>query len=99
MRTWDQLSKLERSMSLGRAKVLLINLVIDGVVEIDMPNVETRKVFNRIIKDMRQVNNKDKRIALLYSDKSVSMELEKLVTAAAHGARYDDKGLTIMEQQ
>lgn len=99
MRTWDQLNKAERSIVLERTKSLLLDLIVDGVIEVDMPNVEARKVFSQIIKGMRQTDNRDTRIASLYSDKFISKELEKLVKAAAQGASYEDNSLTIMELQ
>lgn len=98
MKTWGQLTSLERSTALQRAKTLLVSLIIEGVIEVEMPNAITQRTFNQILIDSRRDENPNMGMMMLYANKAIDKELDRISIAAAHGARYDDIGNALMNQ-
>jgi len=92
MKTFGQLSSIERSTAIQRAKTLLVDLIIEGVIEVKMPNAIVQKSFDRILTDMRRNENPNMGMMLLFADKSIDKELDRISIAAAQGARYDNNG-------
>lgn len=98
MKTFGQLTSIERSTAIQRAKALLVTLIVEGVIEVKMPNTIVQKSFDRILVDMRQTDNSNTGMMMLFADKSIDKELDRISIAAAHGAQYDDNGNALMDQ-
>lgn len=92
MKTFGELTFEERNMAVERAKDLLIGLVIEGVIEIEMPNHIVQSQFERILSDGRKSENMKLARELLVSHVTINRELDKISIASAEGARYDNNG-------
>jgi len=92
MKTFGELTFEERNMAVERAKDLLIGLVIEGVIEIEMPNHIVQSQFERILSDGRKSENMKLTKDLLVSHVTINRELDKISIASAEGARYDNNG-------
>ena len=92
MKTFGELTFEERNMAVERAKDLLIGLVIEGVIEIEMPNHIVQSQLERILSDGRKSENMKLARELLVSHVTINRELDKISIASAEGARYDNNG-------
>jgi len=92
MKTFGELTFEERNMAVERAKDLLIGLVIEGVIEIEMPNHIVQSQFEKILSDGRKSENMKLARELLVSHVTINRELDKISIASAEGARYDNNG-------
>jgi len=92
MKTFGELTFEERNMAVERAKDLLIGLVIEGVIEIEMPNHIVQSQLERILSDGRKSENMKLTKDLLVSHVTINRELDKISIASAEGARYDNNG-------
>lgn len=92
MKTFGELTFEERNMAVERAKDLLIGLVIEGVIEIEMPNHIVQSQFERILSDGRKSENMKLARELLVNHVTINRELDKISIASAEGARYDNNG-------
>lgn len=96
MKTFNELSKEERSDALIRAKELLIGHIIEGVIEIKMPNNIVQETFEKILADMRKNENVKHARDMLIRHVTINRELDKISIAAAQGSRYDYNGYFLM---
>lgn len=92
MKTFGELTFEERNMAVERAKDLLIGLVIEGVIEIEMPNHIVQSQFERILSEGRKSENMKLARELLVNHVAINRELDKISIASAEGARYDNNG-------
>lgn len=92
MKTFGELTFEERNMAVERAKDLLIGLVIEGVIEIEMPNHIVQSQLERILSDGRKSENMKLTKDLLVTHVTINRELDKISIASAEGARYDNNG-------
>lgn len=98
-KTWDQLDNLQRSTSLERAKTLLVNLIIEGVINLQMPDKSTQQAFDTILSQSRREENPNMGMMNMFANKKINAELDKISIAAAQGSRYDENGLSLTNQQ
>ncbi len=88
MKSFEQLSKEEKDTAIARAKSMLISHVIEGVIEIEMPNAIIQRDFETIIADMRKNENPSKAKDVLERHDAINRELDKISVAAAQGTDY-----------
>lgn len=96
MKTFGQLTQMERMDAIVRAKDILISHLIEGVIEIEMPNRIVQRDFDKILSDMRKNENMKLAKELLVAHKTINRELDKISIAAAQGSRYDGSGHIVM---
>lgn len=99
MKSWGQLSKVERVAALKGANDLLLTHILEGFVEVNMPNRILKRDFDRILSDVRKNEiGPDLAKKILMSHVAIGRELVKLTVAVAEGSRYDNSGSFLMEE-
>ncbi len=97
MKTFDQLNTQQKEDALGMAFYDLLNLVRDGIVELELVNPASQKRLELILSKGRK-EEKPRIVTLrLLHDKSIRQELERLALVAAHGSEYHDNGDAVKE--
>jgi hypothetical protein len=99
MKTWGELTDIQRTIAFDRAKHLLATLIVEGVIEgFRMPNTVTQRTFDMILRDAKNTDNPKSVVDLLYATKDVGKELNRVSLAISQGSRYDDSGNAIMNE-
>ena len=98
MRTWGQLTDKERHNALVLAKRELLDAIVEGYIEMEMPNSIVQRDLNMILRDMRK-NETGTELAksLIKAHVSINREVDNLSIAIAHGSDYDLDGSFIKE--
>lgn len=89
MKTFGDLTYEERIAACDRAKDLLIEHVVQGVIELEMPSAIVQRKMNRILSEVRKNETPSLAKAMLIADSSINRELDKISIAAAEGSNYD----------
>lgn len=98
MKTWGQLSLPERGAALHAAKDILLGQIIEGVIELDMPNRILQRDFERILSDARKNEiSTDLAKQLLLKHVAIGRQLVNLIVAIAEGTQYNDDGSILIE--
>jgi len=92
MKNWDDLTKVEQATAISNAKALLIDLVIEGVIELDMPTAELQASLETILTKSRKAESPRLGMLGMFANKAINAELNRVAVAAAEGARYDVHG-------
>jgi hypothetical protein len=95
MKTFDQLTPTQQADAVLLAKKLLVSHLVEGVIEMDMPNKIVQKTFDKILTDTRQNETPSLAWDLLTSSIPINRELNRISWAAAEGAWYDDNGRSL----
>lgn len=96
MRTFGDLSKEEREDAIVRAKNLLISHIVEGIIEVKMPQVWIQKDFENILLTARKNENMTLARDLLLKHTAINKKLDQISIAAARGSRYTDSGSFLM---
>lgn len=96
MRTFGQLSTEEREDAIVKAKNLLISHIVEGVIEVQMPNKIVQRDLDMILSDARKNENITLAKDMLTKHVTINRELDKISIAAAQGSRYDNSGSFLM---
>lgn len=93
MKSFDELNKQQKEDAINMAFYDLINLVRDGVLELELVNPASQKRLETILR------KEERRLVMLHlmHDKPIRLELERLALVAAHGADYDANGDAVKE--
>ncbi|NJO48164.1 MAG: hypothetical protein HC840_00450 [Leptolyngbyaceae cyanobacterium RM2_2_4] len=98
MRAWGQLSNVERGAALHGTRDILLNHLIEGVLEIDMPNRILQRDFDRILSDARKNEiSTDLAKKMLLKHVAIGRELVKLIVAIAEGSSYNKDGSFLID--
>ena len=89
MRTFDDLTYEERIDAVDRAKDLLIEHVVQGVIKLKISNPMVQRKIDRILMKVRKNETPSLAKGMLIADRSINLELEKASIAAAEGSNYD----------
>lgn len=92
MKTWDDLTVKEQDTAVGNAKALLVDLVVEGVIELDMPTPDLQMKLNTILTESRKRESPRYGMIAMFANKAINGELNRVARAAAEGARYDQHG-------
>jgi len=96
MRTFDQLSHAEKHMAVHNTRSILMIHILEGVVEVEMPNSILQRDFDRILSDAHK-NEIGTELAkkMLLKHVAIGRQINKLVMAIAEGSVYDNNGWRI----
>lgn len=92
MKTFGELSLAQKDLAIERAKDLLISYVVEGVIEITMPDKMIQRDFENILADMRKNENLSKAKELIVQHPAINSEFEKISIRAAETTQYDISG-------
>lgn len=95
-KSFDELTKVERSLAIIRAKNLLITHLYEGVIEIDMPNEKLKSDFEYRVKYARQCNSVNTLVNLIALHPEIRKEVDKISIAVAEGSWYSGSGSEIV---
>lgn len=96
MKTFGDLTYEERVAAVDRAKDLLIEHVVQGIVELEMPSAIVQRKMNRILTEVRKNETPSLAKGMLIADGSINRELDKTSIAIAEGSKYDVSNQFIM---
>lgn len=97
MKTFDELNKQQKEDAIGMAFYDLINLVRDGVLELQLVNPASQRRLELILSKGRKTEQPRLVILHLLHDKPIRQEIERLALVAAHGSDYNDNGDAVRE--
>lgn len=97
MKTFDDLTKIQKEDAVAMAFYDLTNLIRDGVVVIKLVNPASQKRLELILSKSRKTEQPRLIILHLMHDKPIRQEIERLALVAAHGAQYDANGDAVKE--
>jgi hypothetical protein len=92
MKTFGELTLAQKELAVERAKDLLISYVVEGVIEIAMPDKAVQREFEHILTDMRKNENMAKAKELITQHKVINNEFDKISIRAAETTQYDLSG-------
>lgn len=99
MKSFDQLSIAQRHIAIKRAKSMLVGLVIEGIIELEIPDPKVQNTLEVILRFTRKNENPTEGLKLMLSNKVISTELDRISIAAAEGAEYNESDLLLMDEQ
>lgn len=89
MKTFGDLTYKERDAAVERAKDLLIEHIVQGIIEIKMPNKIAQRNLNMILLNVRKNETPSLAKELMTADVSINRELDKISIEAAEVSQYD----------
>lgn len=98
MKTYGQLTRPQQADAMLFAKKLLVAHLVEGIIEIKMPNRITQACFERILSDLRKNETPTLAWDLLTGHVVINRELDRISWAAAEGAWYDDMGRSLIHE-
>lgn len=97
MKTFDQLDTQQKEDAIGMAFYDLLNLVRDGVLELQLVNPASQQRLELILSKARKTETPRLAVLQLLHDKPIRQEIERLALVAAHGSEYNDSGDPVKE--
>lgn len=92
MKSWDDLTTQERATAIGNAKALLIDLVIEGIIDLEMSTADLQASLEAILTKSRKAESPRLGMLGMLANKAINAELNRVAMTAAEGARYDVYG-------
>ena len=89
MRTWDKLTIFEKVQAKARARLILIQILVDGFVDIKLSSPNNQRMLVKILADMRKKDRGHLAAGMLTAHVGINSELEKLSSVIAQGSKYD----------
>ena len=89
MKTFGDLTYQERVEAVDRAKDILVGHVLEGVIELEMPNSIVQLHLEKILSDGRKSENMKLAKDMLIGHVTINRILDKMSIAIAEGSRYD----------
>lgn len=97
MKSFGELTSEQQVSAASMAFYDLINMIRDGVLEIELVDPISQKRFVDMMSKSRKEEKPRMLVLRLLHDKPIRKEIERLALAAAHGADYGDDGEAIKE--
>jgi hypothetical protein len=88
MKTWEELSDQEQDGAHARAKSVLVDSVIEGLVELKIFNILADKKLKSILSGMRKNETMIEAKELIVKNSHINRELDRLSLAIAEGSKY-----------
>lgn len=99
MKSFAQLKGIDRALALARSEIRLVDAIIEGVIEMEMPNRLVNLDFKRIITACRKQDlGLVETSKMLMREKEIWKEIQKTAMIVAEGSKWDHDIQPIMEE-
>lgn len=99
MKSFGQLNYEQRVAAVSFATDLLVKHVVEGVIELQMPNSIMQSQLDKLLSDTRKSEQPQLAIDFILKNPAMRKVVDKIAIAAAEGSHYTESGEVLIQTQ